>query len=113
MFWFGRNLAQFNGQSGFITAVLSKTNVPSAFRKSQAEQITRCVIESARRKLVWVERQNFQGWACSECAWAFNPLGPPLGRSMDEMKEHFEQQRDMEFKSHVCTEYARAPKNPR
>ncbi len=25
-----------------------------------------------QRKLVWVERQNFYGWACSECVWVFN-----------------------------------------
>ncbi len=70
-------------------------------------------MERARRKLVWVERPNFQGWACSECGWAFNPSGPPFGISMDEMMEHFEQQRDKEFKSHVCAEHPRSPKNPR
>ena len=55
-----------------------------------------------RRKLVWVERANFQGWACTECAWVHNPLGPPIGESIDEMKIHYEQQRDKEFASHVC-----------
>jgi len=64
-----------------------------------------------RRKLVCVERQNFQGWACTECAWAFNPSGPVVGKSIEEMKEHYEQQRDKEFASHVCAEHPRAAKN--
>jgi rubredoxin len=66
-----------------------------------------------RRILVWVERPNFQGWACSECAWAFNPSGPPVDESIDDMKMHYEQQRDKEFKSHVCAEHPRTTKNPR
>jgi len=49
----------------------------------------------------WVEKQNFQGWACTECAWAFNALGPLVGKSIDEMKMPYEQQRDKEFTSHV------------
>ena len=39
-----------------------------------------------RRKLVWDERQNFQGWICNECAWVFKPSGTITGRSLDEMK---------------------------
>ena len=72
-----------------------------------------CVMEAMRRKLVWAIRQNFQGWACSECAWVFNPLGPPVGESIDEMKIHYEQRRDKEFTSHVCVERPKATKNPR
>ena len=70
-------------------------------------------MESMRRKLVWVERENFQGWACSECAWAFLPLGPLVGESIDEMKRHYGQQRDKEFTSHGCAEHPRVTKNPR
>jgi hypothetical protein len=66
-----------------------------------------------RRKLVWVERQNFQGWGCDECAWVFNPTGPLVGESIDEMKVHYERQRDREFASHVCAEHPKAAKNPR
>src|SRR6266850_6652774 len=55
-----------------------------------------------RREMVWVERKNFQGSACTECAWVFKPSGALTGRSLDEMKENYEQQRDKEFKSHVC-----------
>jgi len=69
-------------------------------------------MEAKRRKLVWVERQNFLGWACSECAWVFNPGGPPVGESIDEMISNYEQRRDMEFTSHVCVEHPKA-KNPK
>ena len=70
-------------------------------------------MEPMRRKLVWTERPNFQGWCCSECAWVFNPLWPLVGRTIDEMKENFEQERDKEFASHVCAKHPRAKKNPR
>ena len=65
-----------------------------------------------RRELVWIERKNFQGWACTECAWVFKSSGSPTGKSLDEMKENYEQKRDKEFKSHVCAEHRRATKNP-
>jgi hypothetical protein len=67
-------------------------------------------MEAMRRRLAWVERQNFQGWGCTECAWAFKPLGPLVGESIDEMKMHHEQQRDKEFTSHVCSKHPRATK---
>jgi hypothetical protein len=70
-------------------------------------------MEARRRKLVWVERENFHGWACTECAWVFNPLGPIVGESIDEMKMRYERQRDTEFTSHVCAEHPRATTNPR
>jgi len=70
-------------------------------------------MEAMRRKLIWVERQNFQGWGCSECAWVFNPSGSPTGKSLDEMKQNYAQQRDKEFTSHVCAGHPRAAKNPR
>lgn len=63
-----------------------------------------------RRKLVWTETQNFQGWACAECAWVFNPPWPFAGKSIEEMKTNFGQQRDKEFASHVCAEHPRAAK---
>ena len=64
-------------------------------------------MEAMRRKLVWVERPNFLGWACSECAWVFNPVGPVVGKSIEEMKTHYEEQRDKEFASHVCAKRPR------
>jgi rubredoxin len=61
-----------------------------------------------RRQMVWIEGPRFQGWACSDCAWVFNPLGAPTGKSLEEMKQNFELQRDKAFKSHVCNEHPRA-----
>ena len=65
-----------------------------------------------RRTLVWIERPNFQGWACSECAWVFKPSSQIVGNSIDEMKTKFGQERDKEFASHVCAEHPRATKDP-
>jgi hypothetical protein len=48
----------------------------------------------------------------TECAWAFNPLGPIVGQSIDEMKMHYELQRDQEFASHVCAEHREPQKTP-
>jgi hypothetical protein len=56
------------------------------------------------RKLVWIEEDRFWGWGCSECAWLFNPSGTLSGKSIDEMKENYEQQRDKAFAAHVCAE---------
>ena len=64
--------------------------------------------EGMKRKLVWIEEQRFQGWGCSECAWVFNPSGAPTGKSLDEMKENYERQRDRDFASHHCAEHPRA-----
>jgi rubredoxin len=47
-------------------------------------------------------------WACSECAWVFNPSSSPTGKSLDEMKRNFELQRDKEFAAHVCNKHPRA-----
>jgi hypothetical protein len=69
-------------------------------------------MEPMRRKLLWIEEQHFWGWSCSECAWLFRPLGPLVGESIDDMKVHYEKQRDKEFASHICAEYRRASKKP-
>ena len=60
------------------------------------------------RKLVWIEKQNFQGFGCSECNWVFKPSGAPLHESLDEMKQKYEGQRDKEFAAHVCAKHSRA-----
>jgi hypothetical protein len=70
-------------------------------------------MEPMSRKLVWVKVQNFEGWACAECAWAFKPSGQVRGNSIEEMKMQYERQRDQEFASHVCAEHPRVGKNPR
>jgi hypothetical protein len=58
-----------------------------------------------RRELVWIERQGFWGWGCSECAWVFNPSGKPTGNSLDEMKQNYKEQRDKDFAAHLCAEH--------
>ncbi len=59
------------------------------------------------KTMIWVKSALFEGWACSECAWIFNPSGPPVGDSLDEMKQDFERQRDKDFASHVCAQRPR------
>jgi len=58
-----------------------------------------------RRELVWIERQGFLGWGCSECAWVFKPSGTPTGNSLDEMKRDYEQRRDRDFAAHLCADH--------
>jgi hypothetical protein len=60
------------------------------------------------RQMVWIEKERFAGWGCSECAWVFNPSGAPAGKSYDEMMEIFESTRDKEFTVHVCANHPRA-----
>ncbi len=64
------------------------------------------------RKLLWIEKEKFAGWGCSECAWAFNPSGTPTGKSLDEVMQTYKQQRDADFASHLCADHPRVPKNP-
>jgi hypothetical protein len=53
-------------------------------------------------KLAWIEGRNFAGWGCAKCGWVFNSSGPAVGKSIDEMKEHFRMQLSKEFASHAC-----------
>jgi rubredoxin len=64
--------------------------------------------ESSSRKLIWTDRQNFKGWGCTECDWVFNPSGPPIGESLEEMKRNFEMQLSEEFAAHACAKHPRA-----
>lgn len=59
------------------------------------------------RAMIWVKSAQFEGWACSECDWIFNPTGPPVGDSLDEMTREFERQRDKDFASHLCARHPR------
>jgi hypothetical protein len=61
-----------------------------------------------RRELEWIEKQDFGGWGCSECAWVFNPTRTPTGKSLDEMVQNYREQRDKSFAAHVCAEHRRA-----
>jgi len=60
------------------------------------------------RKLVWIESQKLQGFGCSECNWVFKPSGAPLHKSLDEMKQKYEDQRDKEFDAHVCVKHQKS-----
>jgi len=62
------------------------------------------------RELVWIDQSRFRGWGCSQCAWIFNPQGPPNGPTFDAMLRDFEARRDKEFASHICANHARKPK---
>jgi hypothetical protein len=62
------------------------------------------------RKLIWIQKPHFLGWGCSECAWVFRPSGPPMGNSLQEMKEYYLRLRDEESAAHVCAEHPRAKK---
>ncbi len=59
------------------------------------------------RTLIWTEEARFQGWRCSECAWAFSPSGQPTGNTLNDMMENYERLRDKEFAAHVCAEHPR------
>jgi hypothetical protein len=59
------------------------------------------------RKLAWIEQPHFRGFGCSECAWVFNPSGPPSGKSFDEMMRNYESQRDKDFRLHLCADHLR------
>jgi rubredoxin len=62
------------------------------------------------RELVWIDQPRFRGWGCSQCEWIFNPMDPPIGKTLDAMMRNFESRRDKEFASHVC---ARRPDKPK
>jgi hypothetical protein len=104
-----RDLAQGSARAAFVVAVeLKKADVTPSFARAGPPPIATCVREAMRRKLVWVEELRFRGWGCSECAWVFNPSGSPTGQTLDEMKSHYERQRDTDFAAHVCAEHPRA-----
>jgi hypothetical protein len=93
--------------AAFVVTVPS-TNATPYFKEAERQQITKCAREAMRRELVWIEQQRFLGWGCSECAWVFNPSGTPTGKSLDEMKQNYEERRDRDFAAHVCAEHPRA-----
>jgi hypothetical protein len=63
------------------------------------------------RETVWIEKEGIRAWACSACAWEYNPSGLPPGRTIAEMKQNYERQRDSEFRSHLCAEHPIVPKS--
>ena len=108
---FGQNLAQAKEKSGFVVRSAVKDQCYTVFHKSITAPTLEVAMQPTRRKLLWIEEEHFWGWSCSECAWLFRPLGPLVGESIDDMKVHYEKQRDNEFTSHVCAEHPRATKN--
>jgi len=60
------------------------------------------------RQLIWIQTPHFLGWGCSECAWVFRPSGPPIGNSLQEMKERYLRRLEEESAAHVCAEHPRA-----
>jgi hypothetical protein len=59
------------------------------------------------RELIWIQEPHFLGWGCSQCAWRFKPSGPPVGNSLQEMKDNYLRLRDEESAAHVCAEHPR------
>jgi len=57
------------------------------------------------KQLIWIKTVELEAWGCSACGWTFRPVGPPVGRDLEEMKENFERQRDQEFSAHSCAQY--------
>jgi hypothetical protein len=62
------------------------------------------------RKLLWIEKHDFEGWGCSECGWVFSISGSPTGKTLEEMERNYILQRDKDFASHVCAEHTTAKK---
>jgi hypothetical protein len=62
------------------------------------------------RTLTWISETYFHGPACSRCAWLFRPSGPPMGISLQQMKENYMRRCNEEFAAHVCAEHPRAAK---
>jgi hypothetical protein len=63
------------------------------------------------RRLIWIERQGFWGWGCSECSWVFNPH-EPAGKSFNEVMKNTMPQCELEFALHICTD-SEGAKNPK
>jgi len=57
--------------------------------------------------LVWVKRKRFMGWACSKCAWEFNPSRIPAGNTLAQIRESYERECNAEFESHVRAKHSK------
>jgi len=63
--------------------------------------------DNVARELIW--RKDFQGWVCSACAWEFKISGPLIGKTIGEMTQNYERQRDEAFTAHVCAKHPKRP----
>jgi rubredoxin len=106
-----QNLAQRREERGFCRRTAAEDRCYAAIYRNITTPNREVAMVPMRRKLVWVERTNFQGWACSECAWVFNASWPLVGHSIEEMKTKFGEERDKEFASHVCADHPRPVKD--
>ena len=74
-------------------------------RFQKLTKLPNCRSFTTNPELVWVEEQRSTGWACSGCAWQFNPSTFPAGNTLGEIKQNYEWQRDKDFESHVGVEH--------
>ncbi len=59
----------------------------------------------ALRKLEFVERPDFIGWACSSCGWTFQLPDKLQSASLDDLIRQAESLRDASFVSHACADH--------
>lgn len=106
------DLPRRNEESGFWRRRTAEDQLHTVIFKSVTTSNCEVAMGPMRRKLVWVERANFQGWGCTDCAWVFRASRPLVGKTIDEMKTKFGEERDEEFSSHICAEYPRGTEDP-
>ena len=54
------------------------------------------------RELKWIEKQDFEGFGCSQCSWVFRSTAPLNGASLGDAIIIFEGERDKAFAAHDC-----------
>jgi len=57
------------------------------------------------RKLSFVDRDDFAGWACSECGWTFRPPETDVTRGTDTLDNlilRSQQLAEQAFAAHAC-----------
>jgi hypothetical protein len=56
-------------------------------------------------KLSGIKSESFVDFGCSEGDRVFNPFGPVVGDSLEEMKKKYEAKCDREFAARVCARH--------
>jgi len=94
----GRTSLRATQGAVFAAAVPSKTKAAPSSKKHNRTKISRCAIW-LRCAANWYGSKDriFSVGFATNAAWVFKPSGTLGGRSLDEMKENYEQQRDKEF----------------
>lgn len=59
----------------------------------------------ASRKLKLVERPDFVGWGCSNCAWVFRIPEKHKSASLGDLIRETEAIRDNAFEAHACSSH--------